>query len=169
MPPYWSLISGVAEISFIIISFDSRFVKHFFENISEKFGNTVFEVIYLHFRRFLLIFLAGGVIYVCLEVLWRGRSHWSMFLAGGICLLLVGHLQEVQPRLPLPFRILAGVGIITMTELAFGLAVNRDFSVWDYRDAPGNWLGQICPGFMLLWLPLSWSALMLYDRLKERT
>jgi len=113
-----------------------------------------------------LMFCLGGGAYVGLELLWRGRSHVSMFLAGGTCLLLVGHLQEVEPKLPLPLRIPVGALIITAVELAVGLAVNRDYSVWDYRGVPGNWLGQICPVFTALWLPLSWLALVLYDRLK---
>ena len=27
----------------------------------------------------------GGVIYVALELAWRGRSHWTMFILGGVC------------------------------------------------------------------------------------
>ncbi len=102
-----------------------------------------------------LIFMAGGGSYVGLELLWRGRSHSSMFLAGGICLLLVGHLEEVEPKLPQPARALTGAGIITMVELAAGLLFNRDYAVWDYRNAWGNWLGQICPVFCLAWIPIS--------------
>ena len=113
------------------------------------------------------VFLLGGSAYVALELLWRGRSHSSMFLAGGTCLLLTGHLNEVKPRLPLPLRILTGAGIITMVELAAGLLANRDYRVWDYRGMPGNFLGQICPQFCLLWIPLSWAAIWIYDRLKR--
>ena len=32
---------------------------------------------------FLLCFLLGGAGYVLIELLWRGRSHFSMFIAGG--------------------------------------------------------------------------------------
>ena len=113
------------------------------------------------------VFLAGGSAYVGLELFWRGRSHVSMFLAGGLCLLLVGHLEEVEPKLPLPLRILAGAGIITMVELAAGLLANRDYQVWDYRQQPGNFLGQICPVFCLMWIPVSALALWLYDGLKK--
>jgi len=111
------------------------------------------------------IFLLGGSAYVALELLWRGRSHSSMFLAGGTCLLLIGHLNEVKPRLPLPLRILTGAGIITMVELAAGLLANRDYRVWDYRGMPGNFLGQICPQFCLLWIPVSALALAFYSGL----
>ena len=48
-----------------------------------------------------ILFYLGGSAYMGLELLWRGRSHGSMFLAGGLCFLLIGHLGEVRPRLPL--------------------------------------------------------------------
>lgn len=107
-------------------------------------------------------FCAGGGTYVCLEYAFRGRSHISMFLAGGLCLLLVGHLEEVEPRLPRYLRWVAGAGIITMVELGTGLLVNRNHTVWDYRNVPGNFLGQICPLFSLLWIPVAGAAGFLY-------
>ena len=113
------------------------------------------------------IFLTGGSAYVGLELLWRGYSHESMFAAGGLCLLLIGHLGEVRPRLPLPLRILAGAAIITMVELGTGLLVNRDYRVWDYRSQPGNFLGQICPQFCLLWIPVAALAMGLYEGMKK--
>jgi hypothetical protein len=91
------------------------------------------------------LFCLGGGAYVVLEFLWRGWSHISMFFAGGLCFVLIGHLGEVEFRLPLPLRVLVGVGIITMVELGTGLLFNRSYQVWDYRDQPGNFLGQICP------------------------
>ena len=105
-----------------------------------------------------LIFLTGGAAYVGLELLWRGRSHGSMFLAGGLSLLLIGGLEKAEPKLPAPLRALAGAGIITMVELGTGLVFNRDHHVWDYRNVPGNYLGQICLPFSLLWVPVSFAA-----------
>ena len=102
-----------------------------------------------------------------LELLWRGRSHVSMFAAGGLCLLLIGHLNEVKPKLPLPLRVISGTGIITAVELGMGLLVNRSYSVWDYRGLPGNLWGQICPAFCLLWLPLSWFAMVVYEKMRK--
>jgi len=55
-----------------------------------------------------------------------------------------------------------GVAAITGVELAAGLLVNRDYSVWDYRSQRGNILGQVCPAFMFLWLPLSLIGMVLY-------
>ena len=118
--------------------------------------------------RKILLFTIGGLGYMGLELLWRGRSHTSMFLAGGTCLLLVGHLEETEPRLPFIFRILAGAGIITMVELAAGLTFNRSYAVWDYRNVPFNYMGQICLPFCLLWIPISAFAGKLYLWLNKK-
>ena len=122
----------------------------------------------MNFLRKTAVFLTGGSSYVGLELLWRGRSHGSMFLAGGLCLLLIGHLEEVEPKLSLPGRVLTGAGIITMVELGLGLVFNRDYTVWDYRNVPGNYLGQICLPFCLAWVPVSFFAGRFYRWLTRR-
>ena len=35
------------------------------------------------------VFTAGGLGYGGLELLWRGRTHWSMLLCGGACAVLI--------------------------------------------------------------------------------
>ena len=114
------------------------------------------------------MFALGGGAYVGLELLWRGRTHGSMFAAGGTCFLLIGHLNHVRPRLPLPLRAVTGAGIVTMVELGMGLLCNRNFEVWDYRERAGNFLGQICPAFTVLWIPVSLMALGLHMLLSRR-
>ncbi len=115
-----------------------------------------------------VLFYLGGCAYMGLELLWRGRSHGSMFVAGGTCFLLIGHLNHVRPRLPLPLRAVTGAGIVTMVELAIGLLCNRNYEVWDYREQAGNFLGQICPMFTALWIPVSLLALFLHEWLSSR-
>ena len=115
-----------------------------------------------------VLFYLGGCVYMGLELLWRGWSHGSMFLAGGLCFLLIGHLGEMARPLPLYWRMIVGAGIITMVELAAGLLVNREYQVWDYRDQPGNLWGQICPQFILLWIPVALAAMALYARLERK-
>ncbi len=83
-----------------------------------------------------------------------------MFGAGGLCFLLIGRLGKL--RLPAAAQIGAGAGIITAVEFATGLLVNRDYRVWDYRNRRGNILGQICPMFMALWIPVAAMAKGLY-------
>ena len=122
----------------------------------------------MNFAKKMVLFTIGGGVYVGLEMLWRGRSHVSMFAAGGLCFLLLGRMRT----LPLPRRLILGPVVITAVELATGLLVNRDFGVWDYRAMPGNFLGQICPAYTLLWLPLSLIAMGLYtgtEKFLDRT
>ena len=112
--------------------------------------------------RHFFLFLLGGGGYCALEWLWRGRSHISMFFAGGVCFLLLGWLKTTFPRLKLPLRGIVGAFMITMVELTTGLLFNRNYRVWDYRQLPLNFRGQICLPFFLLWIPLSLGAMGLY-------
>ena len=91
-----------------------------------------------------------------------------MFFAGGTCFLLLGKLMRLQPRLPLIPRVLLGSVVITAVELAAGLLVNRDYGVWDYRNTPLNFYGQICLPFSLLWMPIGLAAMLLYDVTEKR-
>ena len=126
------------------------------------------EVVIMKHLKTAALFLIGGTGYVGLELLWRGRSHISMFCAGGLCFLLLGKLDRSQPRLTLPLRGLLGAVTITSVELLAGLAANQDYAVWDYRDLPMNFHGQVCLPFSLLWIPLSLGAMALYSFLDTR-
>ena len=105
---------------------------------------------------------------MALELLWRGWSHGSMFIAGGVCFLLLGQLRKVWSKRSLLLRALTGAGIITMVEYAAGLLINRNYAVWDYRDQLLNYHGQICLPFCLLWIPISLCAMYLYDALDKK-
>lgn len=89
-----------------------------------------------------------------------------MFLAGGTCFLLLGHLTK--KHYPLPLRAVMACGIITGVEFAIGLTVNRDYHVWDYRGMPLSVRGQICLPFCLLWIPLGLGAMRLYECMDKR-
>ncbi len=119
------------------------------------------------FLRRLFLFITGGSVYLALEFLWRGWSHISMFFAGGSCFLLLGRLDQTQPRLSRVPRAFLGATVITAVELLIGMLANRDYRIWDYRDMPGNFHGQICLPFFLLWMPLSLGAMGLYRLLNR--
>ncbi|MEF2711324.1 MAG: hypothetical protein U0N04_06730 [Oscillospiraceae bacterium] len=114
-------------------------------------------------RHFFLLLLAGGSVYVCIELLWRGRSHGSMFLCGGLCTVLIGMLNEWAPGLPLTAQMLLGACVITASELLFGFLFNRSYAVWDYRGLPHNFRGQICPQYFCGWLGIALLAVFLDD------
>lgn len=111
--------------------------------------------------RKMVMFYLGGCLYVGLELLWRQWSHWSMFLAGGTCFLLLGQLRG-------RFRALEGAAVITLVELLTGLLVNRNYTVWDYRGVPGNFLGMVCPLFSLMWIPVAMAAMAVYQKVEPR-
>ena len=100
-----------------------------------------------------LLFAIGGSCYTGLELLWRGRSHWSMFVLGGGCFLAIGKLSA-RYRLSIPGRMIAGSLICTAGELVTGLLLNRDHRIWDYSTVPLNYRGQICLPYCLLWMPV---------------
>lgn len=108
------------------------------------------------------LFLLGAVAYPVMELLYRGRTHYSMALAGGLSAMLIGHMGRM--RMWLPFRaMLCGAGI-TAIEYAIGCLWNRRYSVWDYRDMSMNIQGQVCLPYTLLWCGLSAAALKLLPR-----
>ena len=112
----------------------------------------------------------GGMIYVLVELLWRGRSHPSMFLAGGLCFVLIGGINGGAGRsLPIFVQALLGAGIVTAVELAAGLILNVGLGlrVWDYSSLPLNFMGQICFYFYLLWIPLAGLAVVADDWLRH--
>lgn len=111
----------------------------------------------------------GGVIYVFIELMWRGYSHWSMFLLGGICFIALGLINEVIPwEMPLMAQMFIGCVIITALEFITGCIVNLwlGWDVWDYSDLPYNLLGQISLKSSVGWYFLSAVGIVLDDWLR---
>ena len=120
----------------------------------------------MKYAKYPLLFCTGGTMYMTLELIWRGWSHGSMFLAGGTCFLLLGKLGTA--RLSPLLRSLCGAAVITGVELTAGLLINRNYSVWDYRQMPFSFLGQICLPFSLLWIPVGIGGMLLYRALDKK-
>lgn len=116
-----------------------------------------------------ILALIGGIIYAILEVLFRGHTHWTMIVLGGICFVAVGLINELIPwEMPLTVQMLCGSIIITALEFSCGCIVNLwlGWNVWDYSERLGNLFGQICPLFSVLWYFVSAVAIVLDDYLR---
>ena len=121
----------------------------------------------MKFGKYALLFTIGGSAYVGLEYLWRGRSHISMFVLGGLCFWLIGQLDRNR-TVPIAAQAILGAVIVTALELLTGLIVNRwlHWNVWDYSTLPLNFHGQICVPYFLLWIPVSAAAVFADNSLR---
>ncbi|MBQ3124198.1 MAG: hypothetical protein IJC09_02085 [Clostridia bacterium] len=117
-----------------------------------------------------ILFGLGGVMYLIIELLWRGSSHWSMFILGGACFLVVGLINEKnRGRIPLLLQMLISAVIITGLEFVTGYIVNirMGLDVWDYYDMPYNIMGQVCLLYTVLWFFLSLACIIADDWLRH--
>lgn len=116
-----------------------------------------------------ILFLIGGFIYVAIELGFRGHSHWTMFLLGGLCFILIGGLNNYIPwEMSIIKQGIIGALIITSLEFIFGLVLNLylNLGIWDYSNIPFNILGQICLPFSIAWFFLSLVAIFVDDWLR---
>jgi uncharacterized membrane protein len=115
------------------------------------------------------MFLIGGFTYGGMEIIFRGYSHISMMIAGGICFILIGLINEVYSgEISLIKQMAISAVIITAVEFVTGLIVNvwLDLNVWDYSDRLFNIKGQICILYTMIWFFLSPLAIILDDYLR---
>lgn len=121
------------------------------------------------FLKYLFLFIVGGVVYYSMEMLFRGYSHYSMAILGGICFIACGLLNKLLSwDTSLLLQGLIGSVIITVLEFLTGVLVNiaLQLNVWDYSNMPLNVLGQICLPFSLLWVIIAIGAIILDDYIR---
>ena len=104
-------------------------------------------------------FLIGAALYPLIEMGWRGRTHPSMALAGGLALQGLRWIARTHTGRPVWQQALLGGLMITGIEYAVGCVFNRRYQVWDYRRTPLNVKGQICLPYAAAWCALSAAAL----------
>ena len=86
-------------------------------------------------KKYFILGIIGGAIYILLEMLWRGFSHWTMFLLGAVCFILIGLVNEVfEWDTPLILQMFCGCVIITALEFVTGCIVNLwlGWNILDY-------------------------------------
>jgi uncharacterized membrane protein len=116
------------------------------------------------------LFLTGGFLYGAIEIFSRGYSHISMLIAGGLCFVMIGLLNEVNPwNMSILSQMVISALIVTSVELTVGIVVNLwlKLNVWDYSNLPYNFHGQICLLYTNIWFFLSLPAILLDDLLRH--
>ena len=107
----------------------------------------------------LTAFFLGGSAYGAIELLWRGHTHWTMVVTGGVCYVFMYLIASRDALLPWQRYILCAA-VITSVEFVVGSIVNvgLGWAVWDYSREPFNLYGQVCARYALYWFLLSIPA-----------
>lgn len=120
--------------------------------------------LYVRITEALFFICFGGSVYYGLEVIFRGFSHYSMFLCGGISFYLISRLnRRYSSSLHLITRMILCTFLILFMELLFGLVFNLFLhrQVWDYSSHYYHWKGQICLTYAIVWFFISCPVLYL--------
>ena len=119
--------------------------------------------------KYFILWWIFGSTYCSLEIIFRGRSNFSMILLGGLCGLLIGSINNLFPwEMSLAKQGVIGACMVTILEFITGCIVNiwLGWNVWDYSNMPLNILGQVCLPFSLLWILLSIVCIIVDDYLR---
>ena len=119
---------------------------------------------------YVILFGIGFFGYGLLEVIWRGRTHPSMSLAGGIAFCVFSIIAEKLKPLNFVYRCIAGGIFITFLELIFGIIFNIWLKTddWDYSMFRFNYLGQICITYSVLWCLISAPVIIALGLIKDK-
>lgn len=120
--------------------------------------------------KYCVIFVVGAVVYMTIEILYRGFTHWTMGVLGGISLILIGIIDETTTEdLPLLVQAPLASIIITLLEYYAGCILNLKLGmdIWDYSGLPFNVDGQICLYFSLAWMVLGMVAVVIDNSIRH--
>ena len=105
-----------------------------------------------------------------MEIMWKGETHWTMGILGGICLIVIGLINELFSDIPLLYQGFIGSIIITFLEYFSGMLLNvkLGLGIWDYSMLPWNVDGQVCLYFSIMWIFVSMFASLLDDTIRVK-
>ena len=110
----------------------------------------------IQFRDMLNPFYIYGLAFCLCGLLLYPVKEWLLKKTGG----------NLAVSLVLSFAV--NLLFVAATELVMGALVNRDYSVWDYRNQPFNLDGQVCLVYSLLFaLVATFVAWLLYPALEH--
>lgn len=122
-----------------------------------------------HALEYLSVYAIGAVGYGAIEILFVGKTHWTMLISGGICFVFVYLIGTQSREVPLKKWIM-GAAVITTVEFIVGAIVNISlgWKVWDYSHHALNHMGQICLLFSFFWFLLCIPAMAFSRFIKSK-
>ncbi len=118
-----------------------------------------------------LIFIMGAL-YMVLEGFWRGWTHISMLVVGGLAAFLIGRLNEHPTFYDRKMwqECVIGILIIFVLEFTSGVILNMwlHLDIWDYSNEWGNLYGKICLLYAFIWFLLVPLAIYVDDYLRYK-
>ena len=120
-------------------------------------------------KKYCVLFAIGAIGYAAIEIIWRGFTHWSMMIAGGLCFVMFSLVADKLKKRHLLLKAAVCAVGVTVIEFIFGVVFNivLKMNVWDYSNMPLNLFGQICPLFTLLWAVVAIAFLPLADVINQ--
>ena len=127
------------------------------------------DKIYKNIFKYAVLGGIGGNIYILMEIVYRGYSHWSMAIVAAVAFILIGLINEyISWEMKLWKQMIIGMVISTVIEFISGVIINLKlgWNVWDYSTLPFNVMGQICLPFCVAWFFISLLAIVADDCLR---
>lgn len=118
--------------------------------------------------KYIFLWAMGGCLYYSFELIFRGFSHWTMFVLGGSCFLFI-YIQGkiVKWKDSIFIQVIRCIIFVTSMEFITGIIVNKwlDLNVWDYSRLPFQLFGQICLPFMIIFSGLCVLGILISSQL----
>ena len=114
-----------------------------------------------------VIFIICGIIYFSLEMIFRGRSDWTMFVCAGLIGVLASALNNIFTyEMLFQEQIFIGTVIATLLEGIIGEIIkffnNGINPVWDYSQIKNDFIRSACffDGQCNFFFSLIWAGLI---------
>lgn len=112
---------------------------------------------------YILSFCSGAILYSLIEYFYKGNTHFTMVILGGICAMFIYRINRVLYNENIIVKALMSAVVITILEFLSGIFLNifLGLKIWDYSDRMFHILGQICPLFSMYWFLISIPAIII--------
>ena len=117
------------------------------------------------------LFSIGALGYGIIELLFRGYTHISMGVLGGICMLFISIIDSYRKSLTSAIfcAVVCGIFITAMEALmGYFLNIRLGLNIWDYSKVGLDLNGQICLNFSLVWVLLSFFTMQINSLISKR-